>query len=341
MATPTTKELVGAISDLRAPFADVGRARGGGSLGKSAGQKAHHRRGESVLARQSASRRMLLAIRCVQRGKCDSATRLCMDERVKLKDVLAAWCGSVMQVPGGLPPESQVLGVGGPPDLGGSLASNRHHMPMKDGRPTLTVTWPADEVKITKYVNGRDVAALEEQQGRKKRRAERDRLKTEVEKEKHWADLRKHREDAIAKKQMFDSLSSGERRRLQKLEQHRMKEELNEAKRCAKDETKLTKRQKVRQPKSNQEVGLGCVPEPHVSFSSDDDEVPNEFAYLLMSDEEDEEEDIASARGTATASNSTGAPSAAFICASSTSSFPLPSPRQVVLNKGKRVEPKK
>lgn len=87
--------------------------------------------------------KMLLAIRCVAPGKAVlPITKLCVEEKAPLRDVIAAWAKVTMQA-AMLPPGVVATGVAGDLDLKRSLADVRSSLPVRDGRPTISVKWPA------------------------------------------------------------------------------------------------------------------------------------------------------------------------------------------------------
>jgi len=94
------------------------------------------------LARASGNSKMLIAIRCISKGSMGTGTyKFMIDERAQLRDVIHGWADNVMKA-AGIPHDIRVLGNAGELDMTRSLQAVRKSLPIRDGRPTVTVVWP-------------------------------------------------------------------------------------------------------------------------------------------------------------------------------------------------------
>jgi len=132
-----------------APEASSSCARGQSSNGKR--RKPQQTIPSSVRAVLRPSK-TVLAICCVVPGRTLPTTRICVDNRIRLRDVLSAWAEGVMKVPGGLiPAGARVVGTSSATtnlDIDASLKTLRPLLPVKDGGLTVSVFWPEEKLPI-------------------------------------------------------------------------------------------------------------------------------------------------------------------------------------------------
>mmetsp|Transcript_58455 Transcript_58455/g.161757 ORF Transcript_58455/g.161757 Transcript_58455/m.161757 type:complete len:195 (-) Transcript_58455:402-986(-) len=86
----------------------------------------------------------LLAICCSVPGRVIPTTKICVDDKVRLRDVLAAWAEGVMKSQDGeIPDGARVFGSSATSlDLDATLRALRPQLPVRDGRLTVSVVWP-------------------------------------------------------------------------------------------------------------------------------------------------------------------------------------------------------
>mmetsp|Transcript_83262 Transcript_83262/g.269357 ORF Transcript_83262/g.269357 Transcript_83262/m.269357 type:complete len:302 (-) Transcript_83262:322-1227(-) len=95
-----------------------------------------------------AATKTLLAICCSVPGRVIPTTKICVDDKVRLRDVLAAWAEGVMKVQDGeIPAATRVLGTSSASSLNldATLRSLRSQLPVRDGRLTVSVLWPPEQ----------------------------------------------------------------------------------------------------------------------------------------------------------------------------------------------------
>jgi len=130
-----------------APDSSATLSRGQPSNGKR--RKSQQTRPSSVQAVFRPSK-TVLAICCVVPGRTLPTTRICVDNRVRLRDVLSAWAEGVMKVPGGhIPCGARVVGTSSATtnlDIDASLKTLRPLLPVKDGGLTVSVFWPEEKL---------------------------------------------------------------------------------------------------------------------------------------------------------------------------------------------------
>lgn len=92
----------------------------------------------------AAGGKMLLAIRCSCPGRPLQITKLCVNDRMRLRDVLAGWASSVMNAEAGLLPSgTRVTGAANKPiEQDTTLQALRAVLPVREGRLTVSVEWP-------------------------------------------------------------------------------------------------------------------------------------------------------------------------------------------------------
>mmetsp|Transcript_29012 Transcript_29012/g.67503 ORF Transcript_29012/g.67503 Transcript_29012/m.67503 type:complete len:193 (-) Transcript_29012:247-825(-) len=109
----------------------------------AAATEAHQRRKVANLSLSSAATKILLAICSSVPGRAIPTTKICVDDRVRLRDVLAAWVAGVMkdvQIPAAM----RAVGRNANDlDLDSTLRILRPQLPVRDGRLTVSVIWPA------------------------------------------------------------------------------------------------------------------------------------------------------------------------------------------------------
>eukprot|EP00419_Tripos_fusus_P028051 CAMPEP_0172708068 /NCGR_PEP_ID=MMETSP1074-20121228/50338_1 /TAXON_ID=2916 /ORGANISM="Ceratium fusus, Strain PA161109" /LENGTH=265 /DNA_ID=CAMNT_0013530957 /DNA_START=137 /DNA_END=931 /DNA_ORIENTATION=- len=92
----------------------------------------------------------VLAVHCIVPGRTLPTTRFCVDNRVRLRDVLSAWAEGVMKVRGGhIPSGARVVGTNHTTrnlDIDASLKTLRPSLPVKDGGLTVSVFWPEEKL---------------------------------------------------------------------------------------------------------------------------------------------------------------------------------------------------
>mmetsp|Transcript_70473 Transcript_70473/g.199870 ORF Transcript_70473/g.199870 Transcript_70473/m.199870 type:complete len:277 (-) Transcript_70473:69-899(-) len=92
--------------------------------------------------------KILLAIRCTTPGRVIPIAKICVDDKVRLRDVLSAWAeGAMKSKDGEIPDGVQVKGSfsGAGLDLDAALRMLRPMLPVREGRLTVSVVWPKVE----------------------------------------------------------------------------------------------------------------------------------------------------------------------------------------------------
>mmetsp|Transcript_125575 Transcript_125575/g.390944 ORF Transcript_125575/g.390944 Transcript_125575/m.390944 type:complete len:172 (+) Transcript_125575:85-600(+) len=110
-----------------------------------------HKRRHASASMSSATSKTLLAVHCSIPGRVIPTNRICVDDKVRLKDVVSAWAVGVMKSQGGrLPAEARVVGNHvAALDLDSTLRVLRPQLPVRDGRLTIVVQWPAPQQQPT------------------------------------------------------------------------------------------------------------------------------------------------------------------------------------------------
>lgn len=102
------------------------------------------RRRMALASLTCAATKTLLAIRCAVPGRAIPTNKICVDDQVRLRDVVAAWAEGVMKSKDGeIPAAARVMGSKVKAlDLDATLRALRPQLPVRDGRLTILVVWP-------------------------------------------------------------------------------------------------------------------------------------------------------------------------------------------------------
>lgn len=89
----------------------------------------------------------LIAVRCSSPGRVCPTTKVCVNEKVQLRFVLSAWASGVMKS-SELPEDIKVFGrdVTKCLDLDATFLTLRPLLPVKEGRLTISVVWPQEQL---------------------------------------------------------------------------------------------------------------------------------------------------------------------------------------------------
>ncbi|CAE8598054.1 unnamed protein product [Polarella glacialis] len=103
------------------------------------------------LMRGDCQNKIFLGIACKVPGRVVPTTGICVDDKVRIGDILRCWAANILKEQGGhLPMAARVTGASNTDvlDLDATLQQIRRKLPVKDGRLTLSVTLPAQAFNV-------------------------------------------------------------------------------------------------------------------------------------------------------------------------------------------------
>lgn len=203
----------------------------------------------------------LLAIRCTcpsEPHRVIPTMKVCVYEHVPLRYVLTDWALRVMKAEDGLlPPAARITGAGLKAlDVDLALRDVRKHLPVRDGRLTVTVDWPAmspspNGAAVEKKDAEKEKVVKAIAEDRDKERATRAAEKAEKEKALRKAAKKKEKEKAKLARKKEKELKKKEKAKNKALA---AKNEADVAKAEAKAETKAAKDKAAGEAKAAKEA---------------------------------------------------------------------------------------